>query len=100
VHMRVLLAVHSVQPAPVGTSLEGMRAVRLPFAAPSGSDPGAALLSNLVPGLSDMALRFVCAELIARGLLHDQGIGGWGGAALEYATPTEFCDWFVNWIGI
>jgi hypothetical protein len=56
-------------------------------------------LQKLLPNLSVSALRMICSELISKGLLHDTGLGRWGGVqALTYLVATDMAKWFMNWI--
>ena len=49
--------------------------------------------------LSDLALRMICSELVARGLFFDTGIGGFGhGTALRLLVPTDLSEWLLDWI--
>jgi hypothetical protein len=44
------------------------------------------------------ALRAACSELIARGLLYDEGLGRTDVGAQEYFAFTDFAEWFIGWI--
>ena len=55
-------------------------------------------LREVFPNLSILALRMYCSELIARGLIHDEGIGRWDAHACEHFRPTELGDWFISWV--
>jgi hypothetical protein len=44
------------------------------------------------------ALRMACAELTAKGLLHDEGIGRWDMGAMKYFVPTDLAEWLSEWI--
>lgn len=44
------------------------------------------------------ALRMACAELTAKGLLHDEGIGRWDMGAMKYFVPTDLAEWLSGWI--
>lgn len=44
------------------------------------------------------ALRMACAELVARGLLHDEGIGRLGAKALNLFVITDLGEWFTEWL--
>jgi hypothetical protein len=55
-------------------------------------------LRTLIPGTSVMAIRLACSELVARGLLHDDGVGRAGVGTMEYLAATELTSWFVDWI--
>jgi hypothetical protein len=50
------------------------------------------------PSISPAKLRLLCAELLSKGLLQDEGIGRWGVRAMEMFTPTDLADWFIGWI--
>jgi len=55
-------------------------------------------ISLLFPGLSNAALKMICSELIAKGLLHDEGIGRWGTVNMQYFFATPMAQWFMDWI--
>ena len=40
----------------------------------------------------------VCAELVSRGLLYDEGIGRWDVKSMEYFTATKLAEWWLKWI--
>jgi hypothetical protein len=41
----------------------------------------------------------ICSELMARGLLRDVGVGGWGGGTfMGYFEATESAKWLLDWI--
>lgn len=39
-----------------------------------------------------------CAELTAKGLLHDEGIGRWDTGSMMYFVPTDLAEWLSGWI--
>lgn len=56
-------------------------------------------LQKLLPNLSISALQMICSELVSKGLLHDTGLGRWGGVqALTYLVATDLAKWFMDWI--
>jgi hypothetical protein len=50
--------------------------------------------SEVHPG----TIRLVCAELVALGLLHDEGVGRLSTPAMEYFVATDISRWFMKWI--
>jgi hypothetical protein len=40
----------------------------------------------------------ILSELIALGLVKDEGVGRYGGIGMTYFVPTENADWFFSWI--
>ena len=46
--------------------------------------------------LSDAALKMYCSELVARGLLHDEGIGRWDTGSIELIVPTDLTSWLLD----
>lgn len=50
------------------------------------------------PRYGAAALRMACAELTAKGLLHDEGIGRWDMGAMKYFVPTDLAEWLSEWI--
>lgn len=55
-------------------------------------------LERLIPGVGVDAIRAMCAELVARGLLHDEGIGRWDMKPLELFVITTFGADFLHWV--
>jgi hypothetical protein len=55
-------------------------------------------LRTAFPHLSELALRMCCAELLAKGLLHDEGVGGLVTPSFLYFITTELGYWFIQWI--
>ncbi|MFN7730089.1 MAG: hypothetical protein ACK5P7_13100 [Bdellovibrio sp.] len=56
------------------------------------------ILTETFPKMSRMAIRLCCSDLIARGLLKDEGIGRYGGVAMRFFVATEGAYWFLDWI--
>lgn len=78
---------------------EGLRVISIatsPFRDDNGNGPFA--LNDALSHYGTAALRMVCAELMAKGLLHDEGIGRWDLGAMQYFVPTDLADWFAAWI--
>lgn len=44
------------------------------------------------------SLRMVCAELMSKGLLHDEAVGKLSGGAMVYFSATDLADWFIGWL--
>ena len=94
-HVEVLAAVVD---APICTeSFEGLRVVTIiDWRGKSMPVKPPLDLRKVLPNLSALALRMYCSELMARGLIHDEGIGRWGAHAFEHFCPTELGDWFIS----
>jgi hypothetical protein len=58
--------------------------------------------TNLIeyfPTLTNAATEMVCSELMAKGLLRDIGVGGFGGGIfMAYFAATDMAKWFMDWI--
>jgi hypothetical protein len=54
-------------------------------------------LNESLPRLSMLSLRMATADLLSRGLLHDQAVDAWGGVSMEFFAPTHVADWFAMW---
>lgn len=50
------------------------------------------------PRYGAAALRMACAELTAKGILHDEGIGRYDMGAMKYFVPTDLAEWLSGWI--
>lgn len=57
----------------------------------------APLLNELGDQYSLISLRLACSELVARGLLHDEGVGRWDSVAMTYFVATDLATWLANW---
>ncbi len=55
-------------------------------------------LPTAYPRYGAAALRMACAELTAKGILHDEGIGRWDMGAMKYFVPTYLAEWLFGWI--
>lgn len=58
----------------------------------------APLLNELGSRYSLISLRLACSELVARGLLRDEGVGRWDSTAMTYFAATDLATWLANWI--
>jgi len=38
------------------------------------------------------------SELLARGLIYDEGANRWATNTFELFSPTELGDWFITWV--
>ncbi len=97
IHMSILSAALA---APEGmNAFAGVKVVALK------SQPGETLLDGLLAPLlnelgnqySLISLRLACSELVARGLLHDEGVGRWDSVAMTYFVATDLATWLSNW---
>lgn len=51
------------------------------------------------PTLSQDIILMICSELVSKGLLHDAGIGHYGGVgSMEVFETTELAQWLMDWI--
>jgi hypothetical protein len=57
----------------------------------------APLLNELGNRYSLISLRLACSELVARGLLHDEGVGRWDSIAMTYFVAADLATWLANW---
>lgn len=80
-------------------AFSGLRVISL-AAEPIDSGKQNAPVSLLAsfPRYGIAALRMACAELTAKGLLHDEGIGRWDMGAMKYFVPTDLAEWLSGWI--
>lgn len=97
IHIEVANIAHS---APICEEVfSGLRVVTLAALsnqASTGNSP--LLLSAALPHYSPAALRMACAELTAKGLLHDEGIGRWDIGAMQYFVATDLASWLQEWL--
>lgn len=97
IHIAVLnTALHApLAPSP----FDGLRIVtiaRSPVFGTDGSTPPK--LQDVFANYPESMLRLVCSELVAKGLLRDEGIGRWDTKGMEYFVPTELAGWLYTWI--
>lgn len=93
IHVQILLAALGLKRPPGFTHM-----VKSVTFSNKYNDAESVDLRILIPGTSIMAIRLACSELIARGLLHDDGVGRAGVGTMEYLAATELTSWFVDWI--
>lgn len=55
-------------------------------------------ISRNLTGVPESVLKFHCSELIARGLLKDEGIGRMGMGNMTHFIPTDMAFWLFDWI--
>jgi hypothetical protein len=96
-HFRVLGAVMS---APVlGEPFNGLRVVALEPQVQEGASRSMAMDLNAALQEYDLAtLRLACSELVARGLLRDEGVGRIGTKAMNYFVATDLAQWLDGWL--
>ena len=97
IHIEIIVAALSAPPAE--GAFAGLRVISL-AAKPIDSENQNAPVSLLAsfPRYGTAALRMACAELTAKGLLHDEGIGRWDMGSMIYFVPTDLAEWFSGWI--
>ncbi|MCE5190826.1 MAG: hypothetical protein LLG08_03575 [Actinomycetia bacterium] len=99
VHLQVLGAVLAAPVAP-GGGFEGIRVASIPKvrqSVPGFMEPYS--LTKALPALDTPTLRMVCAELVGKGLLHDEGIGRLDVVAMTQFVATDLAVWFSEWLG-
>jgi hypothetical protein len=98
IHMSILSAALA---APEGmNAFGGVKVVALKSQAGETLLDGlsAPLLNELGNQYSLISLRLACSELVARGLLHDEGVGRWDTTAMTYFVATDLATWLANWL--
>jgi hypothetical protein len=97
IHIEIIAAALSA-PTAEG-AIAGLRVISL-AAKPIDSEKQNAPVSLLtsLPRYGTAALRMACAELTAKGLLHDEGIGRWDMGSMIYFVPTDLAEWLSGWI--
>lgn len=97
IHIEIITAALNAPKAEGGFS--GLRVISLaanPIDSEKQNSPVSILA--LFPHYGTAALRMACAELTAKGLLHDEGIGRWDVGAMMYFVPTDLAEWLFEWI--
>jgi len=97
IHIEIIEAALSA-PLSEGT-FSGLRVISLEADPIKGEKQNAPVsLVTSFPRYGAAALRMACAELNAKGLLHDEGIGRLGTGAMKYFVPTDLAEWLSGWI--
>jgi hypothetical protein len=50
------------------------------------------------PHIPMTTLRMISAELLAKSLFHDEGVGRWDTPAMEYFVATDLAKWLRDWL--
>jgi hypothetical protein len=96
--VQILVYAQRVEPCgAIGGTHRAFTLAEKPFGTAADAAPK---LQDSFPTVPKPALRAACSELIARGLLYDEGIGRMDVKAQEYFEITEFAEWFIDWIAI
>jgi hypothetical protein len=96
-HIKILAA--AVNASMCDAPFDGLRVVALSdWPQDSKAERKPLLLPQLLTVAQD-TVRMACAELLSRGLLHDEGIGRWDGKAMEVFVATPLAVNFLQWIG-
>lgn len=96
IHIEIIVAALD---APTTGSFPGLRVVSLAAESLEDEEQNKTVsLLTLFPHYGSAALRMACAELVAKGLLHDEGIGRLGTVSMVYFVPTDLAEWFASWI--
>jgi hypothetical protein len=97
IHIEVL---NTALRAPVlDGAFEGLRVVCLPRVRGDDSHEAAPLLlTEALPHYSEPVLTMTCAELLARGLFRDEGVGRYDSMAMRYFVATDLAHWFNKWL--
>ena len=93
-HIHILRTITNMPPCSA-PNFEGLRVVKLV----EGNYIDAIYnLKDAVPSVSEHALKMYCSDLVAKGLLLDEGIGRYNGKTLEIIRATNTSDWFLKWL--
>lgn len=100
IHIEIIVTALGVLYAHGRGCVSGLRVVSL-AAKPLGGEKQNTPVSLLAlfPHYGSAALQMACAELTAKGLLHDEGIGRLGVGSMVYFVPTDLAEWLSSWIG-
>jgi hypothetical protein len=97
IHIEVLQV--ALAAPPFGGAFEGKPVVCLaPVRAYDPGETAPLRLEDALPRYDGPALRMACAELSAKGLLHDEGVGRWDIGAMNYFVATDLAHWFNQWL--
>jgi hypothetical protein len=95
IHIKVLLEAAS---APEGVGVwKGVCPISL-FEADDSPMRDTSYLQHWLPEYPLSMLRLACAELLAKGLLQDEGVGRLSIRAMTYFVITDLGLWFIDWL--
>jgi hypothetical protein len=97
-HIRVLLL--STKAEKTDFPSEGNRPVRISHKDRSEDifSQNSLYLTDYIHDLPEMAIRMICSELMAKGLMKDVGFGFGHLEMMKTFSPTDLADWLVTWI--
>lgn len=98
-HIEILHAVSTT--APLGDAWHGRVVVTLtPHDTRAGGSDNVtpSFLPDLTPGYPIGLLRKYCADLVAQGMLIDEGVSHLDTEALDTLSLSDFGEWFMSWI--
>ncbi len=95
IHLEILR--EALQAPVCGEPFEGHKVIAINE---GGSLPNATpvVLTSRLRNWPLEALRYAASELVARGLLYDEGIGRWDSKAMEYLVATDTAHWVNKWL--
>ncbi|NOH85968.1 hypothetical protein F0249_19505 [Vibrio sp. 03-59-1] len=99
-HIVILKTISDLEPSFL-EAFKGMRVAALEEKVKTGFNQEVypiELLQELIPSINEIALKVYCADLIAKGLLADEGVGRWSGKPLTIIRATESTSWFLKWL--
>ena len=94
IHIRILI--EGINAPICGSPFNGLKVITLKES--KSNIQGPVDLKEKFPEYEIEVLRMVCAELVSRGLLYDEGIGRWDVKSMEYFTATKLAEWWLKWI--
>lgn len=96
IHIQIIAAALAA-PIAVG-SFSGLRVISLTDKTIDSDQQNSPVsLHASFPRYGAAALRMACAELTAKGLLLDEGVGRLSTKAMMYFVPTDLAEWFADW---
>ncbi len=93
-HIQILSSICKLDPN-MHKEFENMRVVKLVNLSTPGEIPH---LQECIQGSNEETLKIYCSDLIAKGLLSDEGIGRWDGKPLQLVRVNDSSAWFLNQI--
>lgn len=92
-HIHVLLA--ALGPKMTAQKADGARLITF---SDLYKDQEAVDLRQQLSGVSAIGLRMTCSELLAKGLLQDEGLRRAGVGSMAFLEATDLAEWFIHWI--
>ena len=97
-HIKILVFAKNVDPC--GEPFKGLKVFSIDkhIEKRNNGGPYPPLVTKVTSNTNPSVIKMLCSQLIAQGLLKDEGIGRWKTEAMELFILTKMGEWFLSWI--